>query len=110
MIAVRILLKSWATPPASWPTDLHLGRLGDLALELRLLAIVLEQQQHRRIAKPAQAGDGQRDRLRRLLGEANGKVARHCRSARVAPDGIGDCGLVFLDDEIAGIDRHCSTP
>ena len=36
---------------------LHLGRLRDLPLELGFLAIVLEQQQHRRIAKPAQAGD-----------------------------------------------------
>ena len=35
--------------------DLHLGRLRDLALELGLLAIVLEQQQHRGIAQPAQA-------------------------------------------------------
>ena len=33
---------------------LHLGRLRDLALELGFLAIVLEQQQHRRIAQPAQ--------------------------------------------------------
>ena len=42
---------------------LHLGRLRDLALELGFLAIVLEQQQHRGVAEPAQAGDGQRDRL-----------------------------------------------
>ena len=49
---------------------LHLGRLRDLALELGFLAIVLEQQQHRRIAEPAQAGDGQRDRLARLARRA----------------------------------------
>ena len=42
---------------------LHLGRLRDLALEPGLLAIVLEAEQHRRIAEPARAGDGQRDRL-----------------------------------------------
>jgi hypothetical protein len=42
---------------------LHLGRLRDLALEPRFLAIVLEAEQHRRIAEPARAGDGQRDRL-----------------------------------------------
>ena len=84
---------------------LHLGRLGDLPLELGFLAIVLEQQQHRRIAEPAQAGDGQRDRLLRLAREADGEVARHGRAARVAANGVGDRRLVLLDDEVAGIDR-----
>ena len=38
--------------------DLHLGCLRDLPLELRFFAIVLEQQQNRGVAEPAQAGDG----------------------------------------------------
>ena len=50
---------------------LHLGRLRDLPLELGFLAIVLEQQQHGRITQPAQPGNGQRDRLRRLGVEAD---------------------------------------
>ena len=86
--------------------DLHLRRLRDLPLELRFLAIVLEEQQHRRVAEPAKAGDGQRHRLRGLAREANGDVARHRRPAGVAADSVGDRGLVFLDDEVAGIDRH----
>ena len=84
---------------------LHLGRLRDLALELGFLAIVLEQQQHRRIAKPAQPGDGQRHRLARLGIEADGKIARHRRAAGVAAHRIGDRGLVLLGDQVAGIDR-----
>ena len=60
--------------------DLHLGRLGDLPLELGFLAIVLEQQQDRGVAEAAQPGDGQRDRLGRLASEADGKVARHGRA------------------------------
>ena len=110
MIAVRILLKSCATPPASWPTDLHLGRLRDLPLELGFLAIVLEQQQHRGIAEPAQAGDGQRHRLVVLARQADRQIARHRRTARVAAHRVGDRGLVFLDDQVAGIDRDGAAP
>ena len=90
--------------------DLHLGRLRDLALELGFLAIVLEQKQHRGIAEPAQAGDGQRHRLGRLARETDGKVARHRRAAGVAAHRVGHRRLVFLDDEIAGIDRHRRRP
>ena len=54
--------------------DLHFRGLGDLPLELGFLAIVLEQQQHRGVAEAAQAGDGQRDRLRRLSREADRKI------------------------------------
>ena len=85
---------------------LHLGRLRDLALQFGFLAIVLEQQQHRGIAQPAQAGDGQRDRLGRLLAEADREVARHRRPARIAPHRVGHRGLVFLDHQVAGIGRH----
>ena len=88
---------------------LHLGRLRDLPLELRFLAIVLEQEQHRGVAEAAQAGDGQRHRLGRLAGEAHREVAGHRRTARVAPHGVGDRGLVLLDDEVARIDRHRSS-
>ena len=86
--------------------DLHLGRLGDLALELGFLAIVLEQQKHRGVAEAAQAGDGQRHRLGRLADETDREVARHGRPARVAADRVGDRGLVLLDHEVAGIDRQ----
>ena len=89
---------------------LHLGRLRDLALELGFLAIVLEQQQHRRVAKAAKPGDGQRDRLRRMPREPDGKVARHRRPARIAANRVGDGRLVFLDDQVAGIDRHRIAP
>ena len=85
---------------------LHLGRLRDLPLELGFLAIVLEQQQHRGIAEPAQAGDGQRDRLVGWRVSRTGKVARHGRAARIAAHRVGDRRLVLLDDEVAGIDRH----
>ena len=63
MIAVRILLKSCATPPASWPTACILVACATSRLSRRLLAIVLEAEQHRGVAEPARAGDGQRDRL-----------------------------------------------
>ncbi len=36
MIALRILLKSWAIPPASCPIDLHLLRLVQLRFKLDL--------------------------------------------------------------------------
>ena len=36
-MAESTLLKSWAMPPASWPTRLHLLLLGEFALELALL-------------------------------------------------------------------------
>ena len=72
------------------PDHLHLGRLRDLPLELGFLAIVLEQEQDRGIAEPAQAGDGQRHRLGRLMGEPDRKVARHGGAARIAPDRVGD--------------------
>ena len=85
---------------------LHLGRLGDLALELGLLAIVLEQQQHRGVAEAAHAGDGQRDRLGVLAREPDREIAGHRRAAGVAAHRIGDRRLVFLDHEIAGIGRH----
>ena len=90
--------------------DLHLGRLGDLALELRLLAIVLEQEQHRGVAEPAQAGDGQRHRLGGLPDEPDGEIAGHGRPAGIAPHGVGDRCLVFLDDEVAGIGRRSRCP
>ena len=90
--------------------DLHLGRLGDLPLELGFLAIVLEQQQHRRIAEPAQAGDGQRHRLARLAREAHRDVARHGRAAGIAPNRVGDRRLVLLGHEVAGIDRASPRP
>ena len=61
--------------PGELPHHLHLGRLGDLALQLGLLAIVLEQQQDGRIAKAAQAGNGQRDRFRRLPGEPDREIS-----------------------------------
>ncbi len=70
--------------------DLHLGRLRDLTLELRFLAIVLEQEQHGCVAEPAQAGDRQRHRLRRLPREANREIAGHCRTTRVAAHGVSD--------------------
>ena len=57
---------------------LHLGRLRDLALELGFLAIVLEQQQDRRVAETAQAGDRQRDRLGRCW------LSRTARSPDIA--------------------------
>jgi hypothetical protein len=96
-----MLLKSCATPPASWPNRLHLGRLRDLALELGFLAIVLEQQENAGLTKVAEARDSQRDRLARLVRQANGKVARHRRAAAVAAHRIGHRGLVFLDHQVA---------
>ena len=93
-------------PAGELADDLHLGRLRDLALELGFLAIVLEQQQDRGVAEATQAGDGQRDGLGRLAGEPDRKVARHGRPAGVAPDRIGDGGLVFLDHQVARIDRQ----
>ena len=86
--------------------DLHLRRLGDLALELRFLAIVLEAEQHCGVAKPAQAGDGERDRLAGLADKPHREVAGHGRPARIAANRVRDRGLVFLDDEVAGIDGH----
>ena len=90
---------------------LHLGRLRDLALELGLLAIVLEQQQHRRIAQPAQARR-RSARPARPAGASSrtGKVARHRRAAGVAAHRVGDRRLVLLDDQIAGIGRHVASP
>ncbi len=101
MIAVRMLLKSCATPPASWPDRLHLGRLRDLALELGLLAIVLEQEEDAGFAEVAQARDGQRDGLGRLVRQAHREVARHGGAAAVAANRVGDRRLVLLDDQVA---------
>ena len=56
---------------------LHLGRLGDLALEPRLLAIVLDREQHGGVAEAARAGDGHRHRLLRIGLEPHREVARH---------------------------------
>ena len=86
--------------------DLHLGCLRDLPLELCFFAIVLEQQQDRGVAESAQAGDGQRDRLRRLRRQAHRKITRHCRATGVAAHRVGHRGLVFLDDQIARINRN----
>ena len=87
------------------PDRLHLGGLRHLALELGLLAIVLEQQQHDRIAQPAQPGDGQSDRFLGIAGQPDRNVPRHRRPARVAANRIGNRGLVFLGNEVAGIDQ-----
>ncbi len=89
--------------------DLHLGRLRDLPLQLGFLAVVLEEEQHGSIAEAAEAGDRQRDGLRSLASEAHGKIARHGGPARVAADRIRHGGLVFLDDQVAGIDWHRRT-
>ena len=88
---------------------LHLGRLRDLALELGFLAIVLEQQQDRRVAEAAKPGDGQCDRLLRIASEPDRNVAGHGRAARVAANRVGDGGLVLLHDQIARINElaHC---
>jgi hypothetical protein len=84
--------------------DLHLGRLRNLALELRFLAIVLEQEEDRGVAEAAQPGDGQRHRVRRLPREAHRKVAGHRWAARIAPDRVGHRPLVLLHHQVAGID------
>ncbi len=82
MIAVRILLKSCATPPASWPTACILVACATCALEPRFLAIVLEAEQDRGIAEPARAGDGHRHRLVRIGPEPHREIARHRRGPR----------------------------
>ncbi len=82
---------------------LHLGLLRDLALEARLLAIVLEAEQHRRLAEPAHAGEAERHRFLGLDAQPHLQVARHLRTDGVAAHRIGDCGLVFRHHEVAGI-------
>ena len=83
---------------------LHFGRLRNLALQFGFLAIVLEQDQHRRIAQPAKARNRQRDRLTRLGIEADRQIARHRRAARIAPHRIGHRSLILLGHQIARID------
>src|SRR3546814_4749549 len=65
--------------PGKLADRLHLGRLRHLPLELALLAIVLEREQHRRLAQPAHARQAERDRLVGLVAHAHGDVARHLR-------------------------------
>jgi hypothetical protein len=54
---------------------LHLGRLGDLALEPVRLAIVLHRQYHRGLTQAAGPGDGERHRLLRLALQPHAHVA-----------------------------------
>ena len=81
--------------------DLHFRRLRNLPLELGFLAIVLEKEQHRRIAKTAQPGNRQCDGFRRLVTstELQGRPTSP-GPARFA-DGVGNCGFIFLDDKVA---------
>ena len=85
---------------------LHLGRLQHLPLELRFLAIVLEAEQHRRLAQPLGAGDGQRHRLLRPPAQPHREIARHAVPGGEAAHRVGDRRLVLLDDEIAGIEHR----
>src|ERR1700741_1768609 len=91
--------------PCKLADRLHLRRLGDLTLELRFLAVVLEEKKYRSVAKPSQASNRERYRFLRVTRQSNCDVAGHCRTAGVAADGIRDCRLVFLYDEVARIDR-----
>ena len=85
---------------------LHLGRLRHLALEPGLLAIVLQAEQHRRIAQPARAGDRQRDRLVGMVLQPDRHVGRMRRAVGEAADRVGDRGLVLAHDQIARIERR----
>ena len=89
---------------------LHLCRLGDLALQFRFLAIVADREQDCRIAQPAHAGNAQRDRLLPAVTQAHRKIAGHRGAAGIAPDGIGDRGLVITNHQIAGIERLFALP
>ena len=106
MIAVRMLLKSCATPPASWPTACILVAcatwrfsLASSLLSLSSSSTAASPSPRRPATVSATGSPGWR--LRRT-----GKIARHRRAARIAPHRVGDRGLVFLDDEVAGIGRH----
>ena len=83
---------------ASELTDrLHLGRLGNLTLQLHLFAIVLEPQQYSGITQAAQTCDGKRNCFIGLIDEANRDIARHRLTTRIAPDRIRYCGFIFCD-------------
>ncbi|MCY1170024.1 hypothetical protein D9M73_100810 [compost metagenome] len=86
------------------PHRLHLGRLCHFALEPRFLAIVLQTQQHRRIAEPARARDRQGHRFVGMVLQPHRKIGRMRRASGKAPDRIGDNALVFAHQQIAGID------
>jgi hypothetical protein len=84
------------------PDRLHLGRLGDFALQPRFLAIVLEAEEHCGVAEPARAGDGERDRLLRALLEAHRNVAGKGAAAAESAHCVRDGGLVLVDEQVAG--------
>ncbi len=105
MMAVRILLKSCATPPASWPTacilvawaTCFLSRVSSL-LSLRLKSTAAS-------PRPRTPGEAERHRLVRLHAQAHLDVAGHLRADGVAADCIGDSRLILGHDEIPGIAR-----
>ena len=85
---------------------LHLGGLGDLALEAGFDGGVGEPQQNCRLAEAAHPGKAQRNRLVGLVLEANGNIARSNRAEPEAADSIRQGTLVFLHHQIGRVGRR----
>ena len=106
MIAVRMLLKSCATPPASWPTTCIFVAWATCRLSLASSLLSLSRSSTAASPRPRSPAMVSATGSPRLMREPDREVARHRRSAGVPANRVGDRGLVFLDDEVARIDRH----
>ena len=106
MMAVSRLLKSCATPPASWPTACILVACATWRLRRFSSVVSARSQQHRHLAQAAHAGEAERDRLLRVGQQAHGDVAARRRALRKAAHAVGQRGLVGARDEVGRIGRQ----
>ena len=98
LIAVSRLLKSWATPPASWPTACIFWRLDELRLEGLELGGVGEDREQRRRAVEHGAGEGDLQEHLLAVGGAAGDLgaAEGAALDRVG-EALGDRAAEALD-------------
>ena len=94
-------------PASQLAHGLHLGRLGDLALEPGFLGAVGNAQQDGSLTQPAHPCEAKRDRVFRLGAKPDCKIARRRWALGEAADCIRNRALVFLHHQIGRIGwRH----